>query len=221
MVKKIGLSELSELTGKAEAKNNVTINKYCDYVNGISRVLLNYEIEDVNHEAYYILSSDFRPESPNKIQSVLLKLPVSVVIQIKELSSNVCNDAALFADLPTMTVINAKRTLKTYVSGLALAVVLVFCSSALFGQEIPVEWRKPFSEKVSEFWSHSNLCEATILVLFENQLQKDLGITVDFYCGELIMLVREDLILPIEWQKSIEKVLSNKEYMSDNIDKNK
>jgi hypothetical protein len=221
MVKKIEFSELSALTGKAEAKNNVTRNKYCDYVNGVNRMLLNYEVEDVHDEAYYILSADFRPESPNKIQSVLLKLPVSVVLKIKELSSNVCNDAALFADLPTMTVTNAISTLKTYVSGVALAFVLVFCSSALFGQEIPVEWRKPFSEKVSEFWSHSNLCEATILVLFENQLEKDLGIDVDFYCGELIMIVREDLLLPIEWRKSIEKVLNDESYMSENIDKNK
>ena len=220
LAKIANVSYLTELSSKAALKNDKCLTAYRNEVQKHNRLLLNHDYNDVNQAAFNILNYDFNVNLPDDVEKLLLPCSAAAIHKIKDLSSELCYYDAMIEDVPNTTVSECVKTFGHYLSKVCLIVAFVFASSSLFGQEIPVEYRKPFSEKVSEFWSYSNLCEATILVLFENQLKKDLDITVDFYCGELIMLVREDLILPIEWRESIEKVLSNESYMSDNIDKN-
>lgn len=220
LAKIANVSYLTELSSKAALKNEKCLKAYRSEVEKRNRLLLNHNYNDVNQAAFNILNHDFNVNLPDDIEKLLLPCSAAAIHKIKDLSSELCYYDALIEEVPTTTVSECVKNFGHYLSKVCLVIAFVLASSALFAQQIPAEWRKPFSEKVSEFWSHSNLCESTILVLFENQLKKDLGITVDFYCGELIMIVKEDLVIPEHWQKSILVVLNDERFIEDNVIKN-
>lgn len=221
LAKIANVSYLTELSSKAALKNEKCGKAYRSEVEKHNRLLLNHNYNDVMLAAFNILNHDFNVNLPDDIEKLLLPCSAAAIHKIKDLSSELVYYDALIEETPNTTVSECVKNFGHYLSKICLVIVFVLASSALFAQgNIPDKWEKPFSEKVSEFWSHSNLCESTILVLFENQLKKDLDINVDFYCGELIMIVNDDLVIPEHWQKSILVVLNDERFVSDNVIKN-
>lgn len=91
-----------------------------------------------------------------------------------------------------------------------LVVFGLFFTVGLFGQ-VTVEYEKPFTEKLSDYYRDCNLHESTILKLFENQIWLDYDIDFEFREGEVMRIVNGEVVLPPSFQKSILKVIDSPE----------
>ena len=217
------ISHLNNLYLKCKAKHKSTKSDYLTILRQSNPLLLNYTPEDVMDACMDVLCADFENINPTDLQSYLLDMSTSDVHKIKSASSALLCYDAMEEDLVNYSISDTVKMFKEYLKRTVFLLgFLVLGTTTLLAQDgstCKCGQEKPFTDRIEMYYTDSGLSEATIFVLFENQINKDWGYNLTFQKGDLKKIVNEDLIIIDNFQGSILKVIDNpKNYVNtDNL----
>jgi hypothetical protein len=209
------VSYLNSLFVKCQSKHQTTKGEYLTLIRTQNAILLNYSPEEVMDCCMDVLCADFENFNTTNLQTALLEMSVADVLKIKNASAALLYYDAMEEDLATESISGAIKMFKDYLKRVTfLLAFLILGTTSVFaqgeGNVCKCGQKASFLEQVEMFKNESGLSPFTILVLFENQINKDWHYNFHFRTNDLNAIIKGDVIVPFSFQGSILKVIADK-----------